>query len=310
VSTFLIIGAGPVGTTTAMELLQQGHQVKIATRSGTGPDDPRVERLKVDAADSKAVSVVAKNVDAILNCANPKYTRWDTDWPPIAKSLLQAAEQTGAGLVTMSNLYGYGSQHQTMDSQTPLESTGKKGLVRANMWLQAKSAHEEGRVRATEVRASDFFGPGVIDANMGERVVPLVLQDKSVQLMGKADVLHSFSYMPDVARTLCAVATSDHAWGRPWMVPSITTTQRQFVNDLSRAANVRPVKISTLPAALIRVLGLVVPLMRELGEVQYQFNSRFVIDASETTTTLNIEATSADDAFAKTIAWWRQRVSP
>ncbi len=305
--TFVIIGAGPVGSTAAVELATKGHTVKMVTRSGSGPQHSMIERVSVDAKDSVALSRIAKQADVLMNCANPPYARWDLDWPPLATSILRAAAQSGAALVTMSNLYGYGPRHQTMNATTPLESSGKKGMVRSAMWREAKSAHDSGRVRVAEVRASDFFGPLVTDAGMGERVVPRILQGKGVQVMGSMNVSHSFSYMPDVARTLCAVATSDNSWGRPWMVPSITMTQRQFVDGLCEAAGVKRVKVSQLPAAFLRVLGIAVPLMRELQEVQYQFNQPFVVDATETTEILNVAATSAVHAFAETIAWWQNR---
>jgi hypothetical protein len=63
--------------------------------------------------------------------------------------------------------------------------------------------------------------------------------------MGRTDVPHSISYMPDVTRTIAAVATSADGWGCPWLVPSITATQAEVVLGLRRAADTETVKIST-----------------------------------------------------------------
>ena len=305
--TFIIVGAGPVGSGTALRLAEAGHRVVVATRSGGGPDHPSVERVVADATNSNAIAKLAVGAEALLNCVNPRYTKWETDWPPLAAALLDAAERTGAGLVTMSNLYGHGPTHQTMRADTPLDAVGKKGRVRAAMWLDAKAAHDAGRVRATEVRASDFFGPGVTDSNMGERVVPRVLQGKGVQLLESADVPHSFSYMPDVTATLTAAATSSLAWGRPWLVPSPTLTQRELVRSFCVAAGVDPLKVSTIPGWVLRAAGVVIPLLRELQEVQYQFAAPFMVDAAETTEVLKVRATEIELAAADTIAWWRTR---
>jgi nucleoside-diphosphate-sugar epimerase len=306
-STFLIAGSGPVGATAAKELVVQGHEVIVMTRRGTGPSAPGITNVAGDARDVEAIARNASGAIAILNCVNPPYHQWATQWPPIASAFIQAAERSGAALVTMSNLYGYGPSHQTMSDTTSLDSTGAKGGVRAAMWVEAKAAHDAGRIRATEVRASDFFGPFVIDANMGERVVPRVLAGKSIQLLGKLDVPHSFSYTPDVAATLATLATSEEAWGKPWLVPSIQSTQRDLITALARAAK-RPVpKLTAVPNAMLRIAGVFSPLMKALQEVTYQFTSPFVVDASSTTAAFGITATSIDVACKDTVSWWQDR---
>ena len=306
-STYLVVGAGPVGSTTALKLAETGHRVIVATRSGNGPTHPQIEHRKLDASNERALTDASSGTSAILNCANPPYVSWDTDWPPIANAILGAAKQTGAGVVTMSNLYGYGPNHQLMRAHTPLDATGKKGRVRADMWRTALAAHQAGQVRTAEVRAGDFFGPGVVDANMGERVVPRLLRGKGVQLLGATDVSHSFSYIPDVAKVLAAVAIDEGSWGRPWLVPSVSVTQREMVEALARAAGTTRVKISTLPSFLLKAMGFVVPMMRELQEIQYQFAAPFVVDASDTTERFGIRATDLEETTRATVAWWRAR---
>lgn len=306
-SLHVIVGAGPVGSSIALRLAEAGHRVVVGTRSGSGPVHDLIERRKVDATDAKELQALARGAATIVNCANPPYTSWPKDWPPMAEAMLKAAKQTEAGLITMSNLYGYGPKHQLMRADTPLDATGPKGRVRADMWRNALAAHDAGAVRVAEVRASDFFGPGVVDANMGERVVPRVIRGKGVQLMGSADEPHSFSYMPDVAATLFAVATDETSWGRSWLVPSVNSTQRGMVTEFAKAAGVPAVKVSTVPNLVVSALGLVVPMMRALGEVRYQFASPFVADAGETTTRFGVAATDIGTACRETVAWWKAR---
>ena len=49
-SLHVIVGAGPVGSAAALRLAAAGHQVRVITRSGTGPDADGVERIAADAA--------------------------------------------------------------------------------------------------------------------------------------------------------------------------------------------------------------------------------------------------------------------
>jgi hypothetical protein len=46
-SLHLIIGAGPVGPATAVRLAAGGQQVRLITRSGTGPDAAGIEKVAV-----------------------------------------------------------------------------------------------------------------------------------------------------------------------------------------------------------------------------------------------------------------------
>ena len=164
----VVVGAGPVGSSAAAHLANAGHRVRVITRSGTGggtgsgtgPELAAVERVAADATDAVRLAELARGAAAIYNCANPLYHRWPRDWPPLAAALLAAAERTGAVLVTMGNLYGYGPVDAAMTPDLPLRPTTGKGRVRARMWQDAVAAHEAGRIRATEARASDFVGPG------------------------------------------------------------------------------------------------------------------------------------------------------
>src|SRR4051794_16048699 len=126
----VIVGSGAVGSTVAELLVDAGHTVRIVTRRGTGPERPEVERVAADATDADRLTTLTRGAVALYNCANPPYDRWLTDWPPLASSLLTAAERTGAGLVTMGNLYGYGPVDGPMTEHTPQAATGAKGRVR------------------------------------------------------------------------------------------------------------------------------------------------------------------------------------
>ncbi len=303
----LIVGAGPVGSSTATLLATQGHQVTVATRSGNGPSHPNIRLVACDATNVQQLLTAASGNEVMLNCVNPPYTAWETEWPKFSEAFNTTAEETGAALITMSNLYGHGPTHTTMNGETPLEAKGKKGRSRADAWREAISLHNAGRIRTAEVRASDFYGPLVVDANMGERVVPRILAGKSVQLLGSVSVPHSFSYMPDVARTLAAVAVNPSALGRAWVVPSATLTQRDLIARLAAAAKRPTPKVAALPHVLLRAAGVFVPMMRELLEVEYQFAAPFVADGSETTSRLGVESTPVDQACEETIRWWSDR---
>ena len=308
-SRHIVVGAGPVGAATARLLAGRGAEVRVVTRSGSGPDHDSIERVRADAADSDTLTQVAAGAAALYNCANPPYHRWATDWPPLADSLLRAAEATGAVLATVGNLYPYGPVDGPITEDLPDAETGTKAKVRAAMWAQARAAHEAGHVRAVEVRASDFIGPNVAQSHLGDRVVPKILAGRSVRVLGSADQPHSWTYIPDVARLLVTAATEERAWGRLWHVPTNPPrTQRGAVHDLCRAAGVPPVGVAVLPHVVIRVLGLGIPMLRELEETRYQFVRPFVVDSSAAERTFGLAPTPWAQVCAETVEGYRTGV--
>jgi nucleoside-diphosphate-sugar epimerase len=301
----VVVGAGPIGSGVARELAERGHQVAVVTRSGSGSVAGGIERVAADAADAAAMASLAEDVAAIYNCANPPYHKWPAMWPPIAHSLLGAAERSGAVLVTISNLYGYGPARaslgaggydaaHSMTEATPLAATGRKGRVRAQMWRDALAAHEAGRIRAVEIRASDYVGPGA-NAVLGDRVVPRVLRGQGVTMIGRADRPHTWSYTGDVVAMAVIAGTDSRAWGRVWHVPSTEPrTQRQAVDDIARAAGVKLVPVRTVPGAVLYGLGVVSPLMRELRETEYQFSEDFVMESTAARQAFGLDPTPWD----------------
>ena len=297
----VIVGKGPVGTTTAEELVARGHQVRVLSRSG-GQSTEAVEHRRVDANDAAALLAATRGATAIYNAVNPPYHRWATDWPPVAAAMLTAAERTGAVLVTMGNLYGYGRPTGPMSPASPLAATDTKGRVRARMWTDALAAHEAGRVRVTEARAADFVGPQVpADHSHLVRQLPALRKGRRAWVVGDPDVLRSWAYMPDVAATLATLGTDERALGRAWHVPGSTRSQRQAIVDLAAALGLETPRVSSMPWPMLSALGVVLPFMREVVAVRHQFDGEFVSDASATTATFGLTATPWDEVVRATV---------
>jgi nucleoside-diphosphate-sugar epimerase len=300
-ATHLVLGAGPIGTAVTHRLATQGEAVTVVSRSGRGPDLPGVRLVAADAGDPDTLSTLAEGATAVYNCLNPAYHRWPTDWPPIAAAVLHAAERSGAVLATASNLYGYGPVEGPMTEHLPLAARGAKGAVRARMFADALQAQQAGRLRMTEVRGSDYVGPEA-ESHLGERVVPRVLGGRKASVLGSADQPHTWTFTHDMARMLVVAAADERAWGRAWHAPSnAPRTQREAIDDLARVAGVPPVRVGTLPRAVLVGLGLVSPTMRELRETLYQFEQPFVMDSSDAQRTFGLAPTPWDEVLATTL---------
>ena len=58
---------------------------------------------------------------------------------------------------------------------------------------------------------------------------------------------------------------------------------------------------------MLHGLGLVNATVRELLEMQYQFDEPFIVDSSKITARLDVQATPVDQALADTLASYRHR---
>ena len=298
----VIVGAGPVGREVGRVLAEQGHEVTVVTRSGRPSTVEGVHSVGLDASDPEALTGAVEGADAVFNCANPgNYTVWEQVWPPLAASLLTAAERTGATLVITSSLYAYGPVEVPMTEDMPDRATDHKGRLRARMWADAKAAHDAGRLHAVEVRASDYVGAGVGPNGHVSRHIPAAVDGKAAWMIGNPDLPHTFTDVTDVARTLAAVAFEPTAWGRVWHAPShAPSTQREALNGALAAIGKPPVATHGIPARLVRGIGLVNPMMKELGEMSYMFTRPYVMDSARTQAELGLAPSPWDGTLRRT----------
>ncbi|MBW8807018.1 MAG: FAD-dependent monooxygenase [Catenulisporales bacterium] len=292
----VIVGAGPVGTATARVLAERGERVRVVTRSGGGPEHANVERVAADATDADRLSSLAEGAAALYNCASPLYHQWFQDWPPLAAALLAAAERSGAVLTVASNLYGYGPVTGPITPDTPLAATDPKMKLRADMFRDALALHEQGRIRMTEVRASDYLEANSIFSFVLAK--PLEA-GKRAYVPTPLDVKHSWTAIADVARTLATVSGDERAWGRAWLVPTTAPlTVRELADRFVAAKGLPPAKLTELPYAAVWAAGLFDKITKELRHTRYQFAEPFTIDSTLTEQTFGLAPTPIDELLA------------
>ncbi|WP_368496310.1 NAD-dependent epimerase/dehydratase family protein [Herbiconiux sp. A18JL235] len=303
----VIVGAGPVGRHVAELLADRGSEVVVVTRSGRDTGIPGVAGVRADAGDAEALTRVTDGASVLYNCANPgDYTQWETSWPPLAASLLETARRTGAVYAVTGNLYPYGPVDGPMTESLPDAATDHKGRLRARMWAEAKAEHEAGRMRAVEVRGSDYVGPGVGANGHVTRLLPTARLGKRASVIGDPDQPHSFTDVLDVARLLVAAAEDPSAHGRVWHVPTnAPRTQRQALTEVLAAGGLPPVAVSRIPAPFLKLGALFSPMLRELGELSYQWTRPYVLDDSESRAHFGMEPTPWGEVCERTIAPYR-----
>jgi nucleoside-diphosphate-sugar epimerase len=307
----IVFGTGQVGRALAAHLAGLGLAVRAVSRHRPAAL-AGVDWRAADAADPEAAADAAKGAAVIYQCLNAPYHQWPERFPPLQRGVLGAAERTGALLVSLENLYGYGpAGGQPMTEDLPLAAAGVKGRARAAMTAELLAAAGAGRVRIAIGRASDFFGPGVTAGSaLGDRVFGNALAGRRADVIGNPALRHTYSYVPDIAAGLATLGTDPRAAGQVWHLPGPPTGTTRALLDLIAGQVGHQVGVRSLPKPAVRALGLVNPALRGLAETYYQFGEPFILDTTKYQATFGAAGTPLADAITATLAWYRTRRLP
>ena len=310
-SVHVIFGAWQVGRALAVQLAGSGRAVRaVSLHEPTGLPEG-VEWRSADATDPDAATDAAVGAAVVYQCLNAPYTQWPQRFPLLQAGVLTAAERTGALLVSLENVYGYGpTDGKPMTEDLPLDARTVKGRTRATMTRELLRAADAGRIQIAIGRASDFFGPGVTESALGERVFAKACTGKKADFLGNPELPHTYSYVPDIAAGLATLGTDARALGQVWHLPGPETVTTRAVLELIGAELGHPVGVRTLPKPVMRAASVVNRMMRELAEMAYEFEEPFVLDTTKFEATFGRGGTPLATAVAETIAWYRARTAP
>lgn len=307
----VVLGAsGGIGSALVRELGRRGQRVRAVSRGGGALEGAEV--MKADVSTVEGARAASAGASVVYHAAQPEYTKWAEEFPPMTDNVIEGAAGAGAKLVFADNLYMYGpDSRQPLTEETPQKATGKKGKTRILMAGRLLGAHRSGRVRVAIGRSSDYYGPQGVGTIAGDTVFGAALAGKAVRWPGSLDRPHTFSYLEDVARALVILGEYEEADGEAWHLPAAgPITGRRFLGLVSAEVG-QPVKTSVTSKTTLRAIGLFSPFIRELTETVYQFEKPFVSDASKFERAFGPFApTPHEAAISRTVAWFRGRGNP
>ena len=303
----VVFGArGGVGSALVRELLARDKRVRAVIHSGRGSFPEGVEVVRGDATDAASTREASRGAAVVYHAVNVPYPQWQEKLPRILKVTSEAAAHAGARLIYADNLYMYGRVDGPMTEETPYEPVSRKGALRARLADELMAAHRDGRMRAAIGRASDFYGPGPLNAVAGERLFGAVLEGKKAMWVGDLDAPHTLTYVEDFAKALVTLAEREEAIGEVWHVPSPEPiTGRQFIEFVFDEAR-RPPRFGTYNRMMMFLGGLFSSEVREFREMLYQFESPFVLDGSKYARVFgDVVPTPYREGIARTLQWYR-----
>ncbi len=305
----VVLGAsGGTGNAVARALVERGHRVRGVNRAGDADLPPSIERARGDVTRTEDLRSVLQGAEVVYHCAQPAYTRWAEGFPAMNRAIVDATAEVGAKLVVADNLYMYATDGTPLTEDSPIAPMSNKGKVRAEMAEELLAAHRDGRLRVALGRSCDYIGPRAPDSAIGERLFEAALKGKKVPWLGSLDRPHTVSYTPDMGRALAILGERAGADGGVWHLPAdAPLTGRAFVELVGRALGRSLTPTVTTPG-MVRFAGLFVPMIREVGDVMYQWTEPFVSDASRFERAFGpFEVTPIAEAVRATVEWYAAR---
>jgi nucleoside-diphosphate-sugar epimerase len=305
----VIFGTGPLGQAVMRELVRRNQPVKMVNRSGKRPADlPTSVLIKAaDLYDAKSVAEVSRGAAVVYQCAQPEYTRWPQMFPALMQSISTGLSGSDTILVMGDNLYMYGFVGGPIHEGLAYNAKGPKGLTRARIAENLLQAHNSGKLHVTIGRASDFFGPQVLASFAGETVFGALVKGKAANVMGNIDLPHTLSFIDDFGKALVVLGTHEEALGQVWHIPnSSTITMRQFIHMAAAALGVQP-KMMVAGPLMMRAIGLFVPALREMIELEYEVTKPYVVDDSKYKRAFGDHSTPLKEAIQRTADWYKTR---
>ncbi len=288
-----ILGSGGViGIELAKSLSKYTDNIRLVSRNP----------VKVNASDKlfKADLLNFSDVDLAVAGSEIVYVTvgfpyslktWKHNWPILVSNVIKACKKHGSKLVFFDNIYMYDSGSlDGMTEETTINPPSKKGKVRAQMVEMIMKEVETGELTALIARSADFYGPSIANTSMlTEIVFKPIYQGKKADWMGSVNFKHSFTYTPDAGRATALLGNTPDAYNQVWHLPTATNppTGKEWIEMIAKEMG-KPTKYRVAPKFMVRLIGIFVPIMREMVEMIYQYDRDYVFDSSKFESRFNI----------------------
>jgi nucleoside-diphosphate-sugar epimerase len=302
-----ILGANGTIAAELIPVLQSaGQQIRLVSRNPQPMAGAETRKADVNNRDELFEAVKGSDYVYLLVGLEYNIRVWRASWPVIMRNTIDACKAAGARLIFFDNVYMYGLVKGKMTESTPFHPNSEKGKVRAALDEMLISEMNAGSLQAIIAKAADFYGPRTPKTSGPSIMIfDKMKNGKTAQWFVNSGVPHSFTYTPDAAKALYLLATTDSAYGQTWHLPTASPalTGKEFVEIAARYMHVAN-KAQTLPKWMVSLLGLFVPIMRELGEMQYQNQYSYTFDSSKFEKAFGFRPTSYEEGIKATAEWF------
>lgn len=294
---------GHVGHHIAKAFAAAGWEVSGFGRSNKQPIDG-VRFIKGDAEDVAAMRAAIGDIDVVVNALNLPYHQWDQGRAEAQTSrVITALGTSGKTLLFPGNIYNYAATDRLVTPDLKQRPQTPRGEIRVRVEQMFEAAAKRGDMQVIVLRAGDFYGP----ESKSDWFDLAMLREASkgkFAMMGVRGVGHSWAYLPDVGRAFEKLAWHRAEFGafETFHFAGNYVTPEQMAAAAVAAAPVK-LKVGVFPRILFKAVGLVDPMMREVGKMSYLWENPMELKDARLDAILGPNfATPFDAAVATTVA--------
>jgi nucleoside-diphosphate-sugar epimerase len=302
-----ILGAGGViGIELAKALPAYTSSIRLVSRN-----PKRVNQsdhlFKADLLNEEEVIKAVEGSDIVYLTAGFTYNTalWEKVWPLAVRNTISACKKAKAKLVFFDNIYMYDPEFiGSMDENTPINPSSKKGKVRKQIAQMILDEVEKGELVALIARSADFYGPSIQgNSVLTETVFKPIYQNKKANWFGSLNAKHSFTYTPDAGKATALLGNTEDAYQQVWHLPTAENplTGKQWVDQVAAAMG-KTAKVQLAPKWLVRIMGLFNPIMKEFVEMFYQYDRDYVFLSKKFEARFQQKATPYQEGIKEIIA--------
>ena len=304
-----ILGAnGTIGSLLASELMKYTNRIRLVSRNPKKVNETD-ELFPADLTEPGQMEKAVAGSEVVYLMVGLDYNLkvWQQKWPVIMQATIDACIKHNAKLVFFDNVYMYDINaiaHMTENS--PINPPSKKGKVRSQIAEMLLSAIQSGKLTGLIARSADFYGPNNDKSFLIEVVYKNIKKGKKPNWFMNADKKHSFTYAPDAAKATALLGNTADAYGQIWHLPTDKNaiTGREMISLFTTEMNAAD-KIFILPIWLLKLLGIFIPLMKEMPEMMYQYDRDYFFDSSKFDQRFSFSTTIYGQGVKDTIALTR-----
>jgi nucleoside-diphosphate-sugar epimerase len=137
---------------------------------------------------------------------------------------------------------------------------------------------------------------------LNETVIKPLSSGKKANWMSSAAFKHSFTYTPDAGKATAILGNTTNAYNQVWHLPTTSNplTGKEWIEAIAKELGVKP-NYQNVPKFLVRILGLFVPIMKEMVEMMYQYDCDYVFDSSKFEKRFDFKPTPYPDGIKEVI---------
>jgi len=281
-----ILGSGgAIGVPLAKALKKYTSEIRLVSRNPK-KINPSDELMSADLLKTDDVRKAVKGSSVVYVTIGFPYSIkvWQETWPKFIADVISACKEFDCKLVFFDNIYMYDANHLNgMTEETPINPSSEKGKVRTEIAKMIMDEVKDGKLTALIARSADFYGPMIANTSiLTETVFKPLSNGKKASWIGSANYKHSFTYTLDAAEATALLGNTEDAYNQVWHLPTAKNplTGKEWIEAIAKEMGVRA-KYQTAPKLLVRIIGLFVPIMREIVEMAYQYDRDYVFESSK-----------------------------